>query len=118
LQMCCRSYWIVKAHISGFFSQGRLQKREFSVNYIKPKEDHSTIPFTDIDIEIIKRHTIACKQKQSTYIDPQTGYSVFTEYYHQERGDCCGNQCRHCPFGHQNVPKEQRYKKFNSVFYQ
>jgi hypothetical protein len=23
---------------------------------------------------------------------------VFTEEYHKERGYCCGNGCRHCPY--------------------
>ena len=26
---------------------------------------------------------------------------VFTEQYHLRRGFCCGNGCRHCPFGKQ-----------------
>ncbi len=25
-------------------------------------------------------------------------YWVFTEAHHLERGSCCGNGCRHCPF--------------------
>lgn len=31
-------------------------------------------------------------------------YMVFTEAYHWKRGVCCGNKCRHCPYGHVNVP--------------
>ncbi len=31
------------------------------------------------------------------YNDPN-GYRVFTEKYHSERGYCCGNGCRHCPY--------------------
>ncbi len=31
------------------------------------------------------------------YLTPQ-GYMVFTEQYHQRRGFCCGNGCRHCPW--------------------
>lgn len=23
---------------------------------------------------------------------------IFTEKYHIQRGDCCGNKCRHCPY--------------------
>lgn len=33
------------------------------------------------------------------------GYLVFTEKYHLKRGYCCGNRCRHCPFGHEAVRK-------------
>ena len=31
-------------------------------------------------------------------------YMVFTEAYHLKRGYCCGSGCRHCPYGHANVP--------------
>ena len=27
------------------------------------------------------------------------GYVVFTEKYHLEKGYCCKNKCRHCPYG-------------------
>lgn len=29
----------------------------------------------------------------------ENGYYVFTEHYHKKRGYCCGNGCRHCPYG-------------------
>jgi hypothetical protein len=38
----------------------------------------------------------------------EDGCIVFTEAYHLQRGYCCGNGCRHCPFGYQNVPEPQR----------
>jgi hypothetical protein len=28
---------------------------------------------------------------------------VFTAAYHLKRGYCCGNGCRHCPYGFANV---------------
>ena len=31
------------------------------------------------------------------YINEQ-GYWVFTAFYHQLRGYCCGNGCKHCPY--------------------
>lgn len=34
----------------------------------------------------------------------ENGLYVMTEYYHQKRGYCCGSSCRHCPYGHENVP--------------
>ena len=43
------------------------------------------------------------KPPRDTYIDPDTGYSVFTQAYLKRR-PCCGNGCRHCPWGHVNVP--------------
>ena len=28
----------------------------------------------------------------------EEGRMVLTESYHQRRGSCCGNGCRHCPY--------------------
>ena len=36
----------------------------------------------------------------------ENGKVVFTEKYHIERGQCCGNECRHCPY-------KPKYKKGN-----
>jgi hypothetical protein len=33
-------------------------------------------------------------------------YMVFTEAWHLKRGYCCGSACRHCPYGHENVPPQ------------
>lgn len=33
---------------------------------------------------------------------------MFTKLFHRRRGRCCGNICRHCPFGHFNVPPQRR----------
>lgn len=32
---------------------------------------------------------------KTTYTDPGSGYTVFTEVAHKKRGRCCGNACRH-----------------------
>ncbi len=29
----------------------------------------------------------------------ENGLMVLTEYFHQKRGYCCKNGCRHCPYG-------------------
>ena len=34
----------------------------------------------------------------SCYLDPDTGYAVMTRTYLLERGTCCRNGCRHCPW--------------------
>lgn len=44
------------------------------------------------------RHDAACASGQSVYADPATGYSVFTADYLKQRGYCCDNGCRHCPW--------------------
>ncbi len=36
------------------------------------------------------------------------GYVVFTEKYHLQKGNCCGNGCKHCPYEFKNVPAEKR----------
>jgi hypothetical protein len=28
----------------------------------------------------------------------ENGYVIFTEHYLKNRGYCCGNKCRHCPY--------------------
>jgi hypothetical protein len=38
----------------------------------------------------------------------ESGYVVLTEKYHLERGFCCGNGCRHCPYKYENVPEPKR----------
>jgi hypothetical protein len=51
-------------------------------------------------------HSAACVAGKDYYIDPTTGYFVFTTLCHQKRGKCCGNSCRHCPYDHVNVKKK------------
>jgi hypothetical protein len=47
----------------------------------------------------------ARREGRDSYVDPTTGYLVFTDDFHRARGRCCGSACRHCPFDHVNVPK-------------
>lgn len=58
---------------------------------------------------------IACEQGEDTYIDPETGYQVLTSQAHLKRGTCCGNACRHCPYGHINVPTWVRVQPNSSM---
>ena len=43
---------------------------------------------------------------------------VFTPDYHIERGSCCGNGCRHCPYEPKcikgNIELEEQYKTINN----
>lgn len=41
------------------------------------------------------------------YIDEQTGYMVFTALYLSQRGVCCGNKCKECPY----IPKWEKRNK-------
>jgi hypothetical protein len=38
----------------------------------------------------------------------EQGLMVLTAHYHRERGYCCGNGCRHCPFGYESIPEPRR----------
>jgi len=58
----------------------------------------------ELSEEIWAAHDRSVAAGWSTYIDPETGYSVFTGQALRRRGYCCGNLCRHCPY----EPDEQR----------
>ncbi len=45
-------------------------------------------------------------QSEDFYFD-EFGRMVFTATYLLKRGYCCGNGCRHCPYGHINVPRRK-----------
>ncbi|NDB85782.1 MAG: hypothetical protein EB127_24235, partial [Alphaproteobacteria bacterium] len=55
-------------------------------------------------------HLSANKQGRDTYIDPATGYQVLTSNALLRQGRCCGNSCRHCPYGHINVDNSKASK--------
>lgn len=42
---------------------------------------------------------------------------IFTEKYHTQRGYCCGNKCRHCPYEPiyevGNTKLQQQWEKIN-----
>ena len=40
------------------------------------------------------------------YFDPEAGFCVMTEEYLRRRGFCCGNGCRHCPYGSPATPDQ------------
>jgi Family of unknown function (DUF5522) len=43
------------------------------------------------------------------------GYMVLLEKYHLDKGYCCGNGCRHCPFNFENVPEPKRSELMGGV---
>jgi hypothetical protein len=42
------------------------------------------------------------------YYINEEGLMVLTEKYHLERGYCCGNGCKHCPYQYENVPEPRK----------
>lgn len=53
-------------------------------------------------------HDAASAKGEHFYVDPETGYRVFTEAGLRARGQCCGSGCRHCPYGHEAVESNRR----------
>jgi hypothetical protein len=49
------------------------------------------------------------KEGEDFYYDPN-GLMVLTAKYHLQKGYCCGNGCRHCPYDYKNVPEPRRSK--------
>jgi len=56
-------------------------------------------------------HRAACEAGRDTYVDPVSGYQVLTSKALLKQGACCGNSCRHCPYGHINVSDPERVKQ-------
>ncbi len=53
-------------------------------------------------------HEAACARGETAYLDPETGFTVFTRLGLLARERCCGAGCRHCPYGHESVPVKRR----------
>jgi hypothetical protein len=42
------------------------------------------------------------------YYFNEQGFVVLTEKYHLDKGFCCGNGCKHCPYEYEAVPEPTR----------
>jgi ATP-binding cassette subfamily B (MDR/TAP) protein 1 len=113
--------WLVSVLHTGDIPSVRhavsLQPKDFPfIDYFKTvSESDSEVNTADIKkseemilaaIEVA--HQAAVDIGSLTYEDPETGYQVFSVLAAHKRGKCCGNRCRHCPFGHYNVKEEDR----------
>jgi hypothetical protein len=47
---------------------------------------------------IMSAHKLAFERGEHGYLDPTTGLFVMTAAYLWDRGHCCNQGCRHCPF--------------------
>ena len=45
----------------------------------------------------------------------EDGYMVLTEKFHLQKGFCCGNGCKHCPYNYINVPEPKRNALLNNM---
>jgi hypothetical protein len=52
----------------------------------------------EVDAQVQAAHDAAEARGDDGYLDPSTGLFVLTATYLRERGTCCGNGCRHCPY--------------------
>ena len=77
------------------------------MNDVRKGRRHLDTGFT-VQMNIDERHAAACAMGHDHYVDPQTGYRVFTAVALNRRENCCGCGCRHCPFGHELVPEAKR----------
>jgi hypothetical protein len=50
--------------------------------------------------EIMRAHDTAVAAGEPGYLDPETGYFVFTAATLLANGSCCESGCRHCPWGY------------------
>ena len=57
----------------------------------------------------LHRRTVAAGGER--YVDPATGYVVFTELFHLRRNRCCGSGCRHGPYEHAAVEHRETLQK-------
>lgn len=55
-------------------------------------------------------HAAAVEAGRDMYVDPANGLYVFTSTALKRR-PCCGKKCRHCPWGHKNVPKPKDHQQ-------
>ncbi|MFZ5972093.1 MAG: DUF5522 domain-containing protein [Bacteroidota bacterium] len=48
---------------------------------------------------VVKKKETKPKGKEEPLFYEENGFLVFTKQYHLQRGYCCQNGCRHCPYG-------------------
>ncbi len=53
-------------------------------------------------------HDRAVAARRPTYVDPDTGYLVFTAPALSDRDGCCGSGCRHCPYSEEEQRRSGR----------
>lgn len=47
---------------------------------------------------VLRLHELAMEHGDAGYIDPSSGLFVTTASYLADRGTCCDQGCRHCPY--------------------
>lgn len=60
--------------------------------------DTSSLNPTGLPEQVTALHAAAVEARKPGYVDPSTGFRVTSAIGHLQRGYCCGEACRHCPF--------------------
>jgi hypothetical protein len=55
-------------------------------------------PEVELPEPVRSAHDEAILRGEPQYVDPVSGYLVFTAQELLARGECCGSGCRHCPY--------------------
>lgn len=55
-------------------------------------------PAHPLRAEILARHAAALAAGEAGYLDPGSGLFVLTAAFLAQRGPCCDQGCRHCPY--------------------
>lgn len=53
----------------------------------------------ELDDAVRRAHDAAVAAGEDGYLDPATGFFVFTAAALAANGTCCDSGCRHCPYG-------------------
>ena len=101
-------------YVKHFMLENKRASRYLNNRLVKDKINLNGVfiaSFSTVDTpayynKILEIHNDAVKNNEYSYIDPATGYIVFTELKAIKRGVCCGMCCRHCPFQYEKVPEE------------
>lgn len=100
----------------GYSSYAQETVSLLSASEVRQKVNQNPIDKNnDIITDIESCHRRACTAQETFYEDPCTGLSVMTEHSLLKRGSCCGNKCRHCPYGHYNVDESRRGSRENLI---
>ncbi len=59
----------------------------------------------------MERNSPKLVEGEDYYMDPLSGLFVLTEKFLKERGFCCENSCRHCPYGFNKTQTTQKEQK-------
>ncbi|MEO6549011.1 MAG: DUF5522 domain-containing protein [Ferruginibacter sp.] len=49
------------------------------------------------------------------YYFNEDGFMVLTKKYLLDRGNCCGNGCKHCPYNFVNVAEPKKAELINAL---